>query len=67
MDFTGLTVFCGLDLSESADLTALVIGHCDPNSGVWHVRPIFWLPEEGLAEKSSAIGCPMICGRSEGF
>ena len=41
----GLSVFAGLDLSESADLTALVLAHCDPRDGVWHVRPIFWLPE----------------------
>ena len=30
LDLTGLSVFAGLDLSESADLTALVLGHCDP-------------------------------------
>src|SRR5262249_23751760 len=40
----GLTVYGGLDLSEVADLTALVlIGWRD---GKWHVLPTFWLPSE---------------------
>ena len=29
-DITGLSVFGGLDLSESGDLTALVLAHPDP-------------------------------------
>ena len=48
--FTGHPVYCGLDLSETADLTAFVmIARIDDQ---WHVKPIFWLPAEGLAEKS---------------
>ena len=43
-------VYGGLDLSAIADLTALVlIGRRD---GKWHVHPTFWLPSEGLTEKS---------------
>jgi phage terminase large subunit-like protein len=43
-------VYGGLDLSETADLTAMVlIGKIDR---VWHVRPWFWLPQEGLAERA---------------
>jgi phage terminase large subunit-like protein len=46
----GLTVYAGLDLSEVADLTALVlIGF---RGGKWHVHPTFWLPEEGIVERS---------------
>ena len=40
-----MPVYGGLDLSEVADLTALVlIGQPD---GTWHVNPTFWLPAEG--------------------
>ena len=47
---TGVPVYGGLDLSEVKDLTALVlIGKID---GVWQVHPTFWLPGEGLADKS---------------
>src|SRR5262249_54287080 len=47
----GLTLYAGLDLSEVADLTALVlIGWRD---GKWRVEPTFWLPSEGLSEKAT--------------
>jgi phage terminase large subunit-like protein len=49
-DFDGLPVFGGLDLSEVADLTALVL--VAPVDDRWHTRPTFWLPREGLADKS---------------
>jgi phage terminase large subunit-like protein len=43
-------VYGGLDLSEVNDLTAFVlIGKID---GIWHVRPTFWLPEDGLTDRS---------------
>ncbi len=46
----GVPVYAGLDLSSTADLTALVlIGKVD---GVWQVHPTFWLPADGLAEKA---------------
>ena len=46
----GREVYCGLDLSEVSDLTALVtIGKID---GQWHVQPVFWLPSQGLADKA---------------
>ena len=56
-DITGLSVFGGLDLSESGDLTALVLGHVDID-GVWHIRPIFWLPADHLAEKAARDHAP---------
>lgn len=49
-DFDGLPVYGGLDLSAVSDLTALV--YVAPLDGVWQTRPKFWLPSEGLAEKS---------------
>ncbi len=43
-------VFAGLDLSARTDLTALVlIGQVD---GVWHVRPYFWTPEQGITDRA---------------
>lgn len=49
-------VWGGLDLSAARDLTALLlIGQHD---GVWHCHPTFWLPADGLAEKSRADRVP---------
>jgi phage terminase large subunit-like protein len=60
----GVPVYGGLDLSEVADLTALVlIGWRD---GKWRVQPTFWLPSEGLAEKATADRVPYDLWRSEG-
>jgi phage terminase large subunit-like protein len=64
-DITGLRVFGGLDLSESGDLTALVLGHVDLD-GVWHIRPIFWLPADGLVEKSARDHAPYDKWAAEG-
>lgn len=50
--FEGLPVYGGLDLSEVNDLTALVL--VAPKDGIWQVKPTFWLPGEGLAEKARA-------------
>jgi phage terminase large subunit-like protein len=51
-----IPLYGGLDLSEAADLTALVlIGKRD---GKWRVQPTFWLPSEGLSEKSVADRVP---------
>lgn len=55
-DFRGVPVFAGLDLSETSDLTAFV--PVAPIDGVWHARPTFWLPSDGLAEKSRADRVP---------
>lgn len=55
-DFRGLPVYGGLDLSETTDLTALVL--IAEHDGVWHVRPTFWLPSEGLAARAAADRVP---------
>lgn len=46
----GEIVYGGLDLSESNDLTALVLA--SPAQGRLGIFPTFWLPEEGLAERA---------------
>lgn len=59
-----LPVYAGLDLSEVSDLTALVlIGRID---GIWHVQPTFWLPGEGLAERSRKDRVPYDVWQSQG-
>jgi phage terminase large subunit-like protein len=52
-DLTGREVYAGLDLSEVSDLTALVLIGRDVATAIWSVKPTFWLPSEGLAEKSN--------------
>ena len=42
----------GLDLSESGDLTSLEL--VSPIRGTYGVKSIFWLPAEGLVERSRA-------------
>lgn len=55
-DWANATIYAGLDLSSTADLTAFV-----PIAGIddaWEVRPTFWLPGEGLKEKARADRVP---------
>ena len=63
--FDGLPVFCGLDLSEVSDLTALVC--VAPVDGVWHVKPTFWLPGHNLAEKARADRVPYDIWAKDGW
>lgn len=57
-------VYGGLDLSETKDLTALVlIGKVD---GIWQVHPTFWLPAGGLREKSRTDRVPYDQWHKEG-
>lgn len=46
----GHIVYGGLDLSESNDLTALVLA--SPSHGRLSISATFWLPEYGLAERA---------------
>jgi phage terminase large subunit-like protein len=55
-DFKGLPVYAGLDLSSVNDLTSLVL--IAPVNNQWQVKPIFWLPKDGLAEKSARDRVP---------
>jgi phage terminase large subunit-like protein len=61
----GIPLYGGLDLSEAADLTALaLIGKRD---GKWRVQPTFWLPSEGLSEKSVADRVPYDMWARKGY
>ena len=57
--------FAGLDLSASRDLTALVLVF--PKDGFYHVQPHFFLPEDGLKDKSQAEKTPFDLWRDQGF
>lgn len=57
-------VYLGLDLSEVNDLTALV--KACPIDGVLHVKPVFWLPKEGLAERARKDRVPYDVWAREG-
>ncbi len=49
-------VYAGLDLSSTSDLTAFVpIAFVDD---AWECKPTFWLPEDGLREKSRTDRVP---------
>lgn len=49
-DWGDAPVYAGLDLSATADLTAFVpMAWID---GAWEIKPRFWLPGDGLAEKA---------------
>lgn len=64
-DFEGLEVYGGLDLSSVNDLTALVLVNRDGE--LIKVHPIFWLPNQGLAEKSRNDRVPYDYWAEKGF
>jgi phage terminase large subunit-like protein len=58
-------VYAGLDLSETADLTAFVMVGKIGNK--WHVKPTFWLPQEGLYERAVADRVPYDLWAQQGW
>lgn len=58
-------VYGGLDLSQTGDLTALVLA--SPVRGMLSVKPTFWLPEEGLEERSRQDRVPYDVWASQGW
>lgn len=61
-DIEGEDVYAGLDLSSVHDLTALVL-----TTAGGDVVPTFWLPGEGLAEKSRADRVPYDLWAKQGY
>jgi len=57
------TIYGGLDLSETNDLTALVL--YDPHTG--GVEPHFWLPSEGLQERARQDRVPYDVWAEQGY
>ena len=65
LPFGQAKVYGGLDLSATNDLTALVLVAEIDNA--WHVESRFWLPSEGLREKSHADRVPYDQWAKEGY
>lgn len=64
-DWGDATVYAGLDLSATQDLTAYVkMAWVD---GKWRVKPTFWLPAEGLAHKARADREPYDLWARDGY
>lgn len=61
-DIEGVEVYGGLDLSSVNDLTALVLSTAEGD-----VHPTFWLPAEGLVEKSRTDRVPYDLWADQGF
>lgn len=61
----GHVVYGGLDLSATNDLTSLVL--VSPSSGRLSVTPVFWLPEDELAERARLDRVPYDTWRQQGY
>jgi phage terminase large subunit-like protein len=64
-DLHGLVLYGGLDLSSVSDLTALIL--MGQRGEVWHVKPTFWLPSQGLADKAQKDRVPYDIWARDGF
>ena len=58
-------VYAGLDLSATTDLTSLVLAY--KVGDVWQLKPFFWLPSDGLAEKAKADRIPYLDWKRDGY
>lgn len=65
LPFDGHDIFGGLDLSSVSDLTSLEVSHYE--DGQWHVNSFFWMPEEGIHEKSKTDRVPYDIWAEKGF
>lgn len=61
----GPVLYGGLDLSETNDLTALI--WVMPKRGRFDVECVFWLPEEGLAERARKDRVPYDLWHEQGW
>lgn len=64
-DWGDTPVYAGLDLSSTSDLTAFVM--IALIRGDWHVKPVFWLPGEGIREKSRTDRVPYDMWAEQGY
>lgn len=55
---SGLPVHVGADLSQSRDLTAVVLSVQDPSDGIVHLKPYVFTPIEGLRERAMQDRAP---------
>ena len=62
---SGMTCYAGLDLSASRDLTAFVMAF--PVGDSFHIVPQFFLPSDGIREKSKTDKVPYDLWAEQGF
>jgi len=64
----GRTCYAGLDLSSTTDLTSLVLLF-EPTEAdeYWRIHPYFWLPADGLVQKSDNDRVPYTTWRDAGW
>lgn len=62
----GMECYAGLDLSARTDLTAFVLAAVD-GSGVKHVYPYFWAPEEGIYDRAKRDRVPYDVWAQQGY
>jgi phage terminase large subunit-like protein len=62
---SGMTCYAGLDLSASRDLTAFVMAF--PVGDSFHIVPQFFLPPDGIREKSKTDKVPYDLWAEQGF
>lgn len=63
--FERLPIYAGLDLAETADLTALVM--MANVEGRWHLKPTFWLPGVDLRNRSQKDRVPYDAWKKQGY
>lgn len=56
----------GLDLGAVADMTALILV-AEDDVGIVHVKPEFWVPEKGLADRAARDRAPYDLWARQGF
>lgn len=61
----GQRAYAGLDLSETNDLTALVLAF--PDCGKLSIKPTFWLPEDGIQQRAHDDRVPYDVWADEGY
>lgn len=66
-EMEGLRIYGGLDLSAVNDLTACVWVSEPDEDNIHHVFPQFWLPEQGIHEKSRTDRVPYDVWASQGL
>lgn len=64
-DWTDGPVYGALDLSSTTDLTACV--WVTNRDAVWHVKPMFWLPHDGLRDRARLDRVPYDVWHEQGF
>lgn len=57
---SGLPVHIGADLSQSRDLTAIVLSVQHPDTGAIHIKPYVFTPQEGLEIRAQQDRAPYV-------